>query len=78
MSGVYSRVRAAAADDNADVVVNVELVADALGVATPECEAVQVLLKVQQIGHVGKLIVLRMRTVFKGTRGRCAMNDFFT
>ena len=37
---MYSRVGAAAADDNADVVVNVELVADALGVATPECEAI--------------------------------------
>ena len=40
MSGVYSRVGAAAADDDADVVVNIELVADALGVATPECEAI--------------------------------------
>ena len=40
VSGVYSRVGAAAADDDADVVVNVELVADALGVATPECEAI--------------------------------------
>ena len=42
---MYSRVGAAAADDDADVVVNVELVADALGVATPECEAIEVLLK---------------------------------
>ena len=58
---MYSRVGAAAADDDADVVVNVELVADALGVATPECEAVQVLLKVKQVGHDGELIVLRMR-----------------
>ena len=37
---MYSRVGSAAADDNADVVVNVELVADALGMTTPECEAI--------------------------------------
>ena len=42
---MYSRVGAAAADDNADVVVNVELVADALGMTTPEREAIEVLLK---------------------------------
>ena len=42
---MYSRVGAAAADDDADVVVNVELVAYALGVTTPECEAIKVLLK---------------------------------
>ena len=40
MPGVDSSVRTAATDDDADVVVNVELVADALGVATPECEAI--------------------------------------
>ena len=42
-----SSVRTAAADDDADVVVNVELVTNALGVTTPESEAIEVLLKRQ-------------------------------
>ena len=42
-----SSVRTAAADDDADVVVNVELVTNALGVTTPESQAIEVLLKRQ-------------------------------
>ena len=45
VSGRQSSFGPAAADDNADVVVNVELVADALGVATPKRQAIKVLLK---------------------------------
>ena len=40
-----SCVGTAATDDDADVVINVELVADAFRVAAPESQAIQVLLK---------------------------------
>ena len=45
MSGRQSCFGTASADYNADVVVNVELVTDAFGVATPERQAIEVLLK---------------------------------
>ena len=47
VSGVNSCVGTAATDDDADVVVNVELVTNALGVTTPESQAIEVLLKRQ-------------------------------